>query len=118
MVVPLFDADARKLREFGNVFFCRGFRTGCQFAQKIYDLGCRSCHLRGQRVLGKIVETNQFCGFMAQRQNRLDVVAVVPLGVAALLGRARDPGTIEALAQTAIVGVPHHSVIRRIVQRQ
>ena len=77
-----------------------------------------SGHFRGQRVFGVIAEANQLRRLVTQGQDRLDMCAVVPLRLLALLRGARDPGAVEHLAQLAVVGVPHDRVVGRVVERQ
>ena len=116
--VPGFHGHARKLAQLRQLGFGRRPRTHREVAQEADDLSGRLRHLGGERIIRVAVETDEFRRLVAQRQDLLDVVAVVPLVVRALVRRAGHPAVVEGFAQAAVLGVRHDGVIGREIEGQ
>ena len=54
--------------------------------------------------------------FEAQRHDGLDELAVVPVRVLALVGRARYPAAIHRFAKLGVICMPHDGVVGRVVE--
>ncbi len=87
-------------------------------AQERDDLVGRRRHLCGERVIRIAVEPNQVCRLGAQLEDLADVGAVVPVGIARLIGCAGYPGAIEALTQVATVRVSNDRVVCGVIEGQ
>ncbi len=77
--------DAGERRQLGKLALGGLARVRRELAQERHDLGWRIGHLGCERILGVIAEANEVGGFVAQREDVLDIAAVVPPGVGALV---------------------------------
>ena len=92
---------ACKPGEFVELLACGFAGAAGEFAQETQHLVRGTRHLRRERVLGKVVEADEAGCLEAQRENPVDVGRIVPGGIVAPIGCARDPCPIQRLAKLA-----------------
>ena len=105
----------RKGTQLGQIALGEGAGTPCQVTQELLHLGRGVGHLRHQRQLGVAGQAQKLRLFFAQRQDLLDQRGVV---LRAAFGRPGGIGTVERLAQAAVVRVLDDREVRRELQRE
>ena len=115
--VPGFEPGAGEGFELGELTLRGGPAQAREAPQELEHLAGIARHLGGERILGEAAESGELGCLMAQRENFLDQRRVVPVRIA-LLGRARDPGRVEILAQLAMLGMREHGLVIRRIERE
>ena len=105
----------RKGAQFGQIALGEGAGTLRQVPQELLHLGRGVRHLRHKRQLGVAGQAQQLCLLLAQRQDLLDQRSVV---LRAAFGRPGGIGTVERLAQAAVVRILDDREVRRELQRE
>ncbi len=107
-----------KLAQFGQFAQRHRPRLGGQFAQETQHTLGRAGHLVGKRHMGAGGEVEQQSGFVPQRKDLLDALAVVVrAGAGALVGGAGVVGGVDLFAQGAGVGEGQDGLHHRTLER-
>ena len=115
--VPGIELAARKLFEIRK-FLARGRPAAArQVVEKREHLFAALRHAGGQRVVGEVLEAEQLCELVTQRQYLCDDGIVVEAPRArAQLGAARDPRLVNVAPQLRALGAGHDRHIGGLVE--